>query len=1423
MPQINVMEMAHPIDQLAAATATTATVDTATSACGGRAQLQQLQQLQQPIVSEQVIAPASLQSENGTLSVTEAVLSPLQREVRDWVLKKQQEPLVAQGVPPVMSLAHFTPDRGGAPRGSQVYLSLIERVHACNKLGWSLDEWRLIRTTLDRIDEVGIIAPALMPGGLSLKRTPTMCGLSGSASLLEWLYRCEAIQAMVDAVGHVEEGTLPLVLDKYQRYGSPAFGKPYGIRTPDGELWSPERPLRLIPFNLRRLRVACVLRHRQCSGIVFSWNPQGPKDALYQAICTMASCSLFPRLADFWRQPILEVAVCERVKQLLNQERISLRNNDADTTIAVKDLCQSWVSMQHAGADIKSLIELDGSCGDIGSLDIGDWWQTSNYFDCAVFREIILRDVDLLVLPDAIRNIVGELCQDEALEGASGQDEAGIEAVARKRCALWDDVRAAIPSLFVLVQCYTRPAVGESAYDARVDPYVRDNDVGIGSANTVKAVTSNNVEEVWNNIINADMCVSPLWLLPHSFLTFLDNLDAIGTLHDVVKDSPAAKAKSSANTPVASSGEALAPDMSDSIEAHKTHAAVSVEGHTSFPSDVEVMMYKQRLSDWADKRRALTGVNDGAGSVCDGGLVRTMSGVPHPLWKRVGGHGYFDWNGIEMKAKKEPCRPLESNVRQWNQFRHMAPPRARISSGSIADPLLPDGGNCRLSAEMGYYGSTGLGTTLPPVSTSDRHIRIAPLGMDVIKFIVQKHFDAMQRIRVADLEVLQATVLNVAEPGGKCDVHAFLKKHRSGCPFSYNDDSAVFTDEWYMRHIPARVLAECRRLVTCHVRRALFRIPQWIRKSFALDAWARRFYRVRRTSLKAVKALNLRDIQELLSIVPLADARRVLAKEAREDGELGDTPWRYFDADTLSSYQAMIMDPERQQEYLVRGDYDQAAKLYAIRRLDGRQPTSVGTMFSSLVDVSYSRTLRDRDAKETALIDDCIMDALKKVIGAADCFSNRENASSGIMEGVLLGELNAGSASTVVRVCKLVVAMSDADPHGVWRTWESYAPVWGRPLRPSVEPKAPEEECKIDQTSKRDARRSSLSSSGTGESGAEPGATLEVDDPKEVSSLMRVGKDAYACRDAAENRMKHVGARDDPATFFHRHPVFVSRFMCAGEDDLSYMFGQDDDGVPLGARDVAVFGAPDPGGDGSSWCAGGRAFTFGVPSVGWTSASMQAGVTAYHPVVAHGEVGMLTLRARQRAGVSCHVAKAPLRAKRVLKAPMKDRRQMSGRASDHASNLLRVNVFKRETKCMIRERSAIHDWGLFAIERIPPQHLVTEYIGELIRPRVAEFREKRYEEEGMFSTYLFVLNENWVVDATCSGNVARYINHSCETNCMAKPAKREDKNPAICILSTREIQAGEEITYNYKLPIEQDPEKRVPCRCGSEKCAKFLN
>ncbi|KAG9044933.1 histone methyltransferase set1 [Tulasnella sp. UAMH 9824] len=156
---------------------------------------------------------------------------------------------------------------------------------------------------------------------------------------------------------------------------------------------------------------------------------------------------------------------------------------------------------------------------------------------------------------------------------------------------------------------------------------------------------------------------------------------------------------------------------------------------------------------------------------------------------------------------------------------------------------------------------------------------------------------------------------------------------------------------------------------------------------------------------------------------------------------------------------------------------------------------------------------------------------------------------------------------------------------------------------------------------------------------------------------------------------------------------------------------------------------------------------------------------------------------------------------------------------DTQSTQLQFNQLRARKKQLIFARSPIHDWGLYAMEAIPQGEMVIEYVGEVIRAQVADKREKWYEKIGIGSSYLFRVDEDSVVDATKRGNLGRLINHSCTPNCTAKIIVVNSQKK-IVIYAKTSIEPGEEITYDYHFPLEQE---KIPCLCGSPRCRGFLN
>lgn len=152
------------------------------------------------------------------------------------------------------------------------------------------------------------------------------------------------------------------------------------------------------------------------------------------------------------------------------------------------------------------------------------------------------------------------------------------------------------------------------------------------------------------------------------------------------------------------------------------------------------------------------------------------------------------------------------------------------------------------------------------------------------------------------------------------------------------------------------------------------------------------------------------------------------------------------------------------------------------------------------------------------------------------------------------------------------------------------------------------------------------------------------------------------------------------------------------------------------------------------------------------------------------------------------------------------------------SNLFKLNELKFRKKKLRLGKSEIHGFGLFACEPIGPNEIITEYVGQLIRPIISDLREKLYKSSGLGS-YCFKVDEDTIIDATNYGNLNRYINHSCDPNSYARVLMMENQKK-IVIYSKRAIKVDEEITYDYKMPLEDE---KIFCLCGAPNCKMTLN
>lgn len=106
--------------------------------------------------------------------------------------------------------------------------------------------------------------------------------------------------------------------------------------------------------------------------------------------------------------------------------------------------------------------------------------------------------------------------------------------------------------------------------------------------------------------------------------------------------------------------------------------------------------------------------------------------------------------------------------------------------------------------------------------------------------------------------------------------------------------------------------------------------------------------------------------------------------------------------------------------------------------------------------------------------------------------------------------------------------------------------------------------------------------------------------------------------------------------------------------------------------------------------------------------------------------------------------------------------------------------------------------GLFATRTFNKGERIIEYFGTLLTNEEADRSRSRY---------LFALTSKVVIEGNHTANTARYINHSCRPNAIAKGIKR------LHIYALKKIRPEDEITLDYGEEYKRQFLGR--CRCGN--------
>ena len=128
-------------------------------------------------------------------------------------------------------------------------------------------------------------------------------------------------------------------------------------------------------------------------------------------------------------------------------------------------------------------------------------------------------------------------------------------------------------------------------------------------------------------------------------------------------------------------------------------------------------------------------------------------------------------------------------------------------------------------------------------------------------------------------------------------------------------------------------------------------------------------------------------------------------------------------------------------------------------------------------------------------------------------------------------------------------------------------------------------------------------------------------------------------------------------------------------------------------------------------------------------------------------------------------------------------------------------------------------WGLRAGELIPRGSFILQYVGEIFSIYNSIGQERMLKYAKSTCTYLMRLSPKEVIDPTDKGNIARFMNHSCEPNCITQKWNVLGEI-GVGIFALKDIEKGQELTFDYKFDVYKTPLSR--CLCGTKSCKGYL-